>query len=122
MKIIIGLRDITDLVVVDSYKMDSTQLYESFDDGNRVEHRIPISDKVDGQFEVALSDKNCTIEEFMNLWREAETNGYVMATVYVTNRGVMKTINAYYTMTSKKHERTAKGTYVDVLEIKLEER
>lgn len=123
MKVIIGSRDITDLVVVDSYTMDATQKYESFTDGNMVEHRIFISEKISGKFEVVLSHKNgCPLDEFLRIWNEAVTNGYVMATVYVSNKAVLETINAYYKMTTKQHELTADGTYIDVLEISLEER
>lgn len=123
MLIYIGSNDITDIVVRGSYKMDKTQKYESFTDGNMVEHRIITAEKIGGQFEVVLSDKNdCNLAEFKEIWDAAVTNGYVLATVYVTNTGETKTINAYYTMTNKQHTETADGDYIDVLTIKLEER
>lgn len=123
MRIFVGKTEITDLVVVDSYKMDSSQKYESFTDGNRVEHRIITAKKIDGQFSVVLCNKNnCNLEQFIELWNSAVTNGYVTLTVYITNMGKMETINAYYTMATKTHEQLADGTYIDVLEIKVEER
>lgn len=123
MRIFVGKTEITDLVVVDSYKMDSSQIYESFTDGNRVEHRIPIAEKIEGNFDVVLSRKNaCDLAQFIDIWNEAVTNGYVLLTVYVTNKGKMETINAYYEMASKQHELTADGTYLDVIEIKVGER
>lgn len=123
MQIFIGSNNITDIVVVDSYKMDKTQEYESFNDGNMVSHRIITAEKISGQFNVVLSEKNnCTLEQFTNIWNMAVTNGCVLATVYVTNTGKIETINAYYSITSQQHTLTACGTYLDILEIKLEER
>lgn len=122
MRIFIGQNEITDIVVVGSYKMDKSQKYESFTDGNMVEHRIITAEKIGGQFDVVCSEKNeCTLRQFNALWNEAVTNGYVLATVYVTNTGEMETINAYYSMTNKQHVKTANG-YVDVVTVKLEER
>lgn len=123
MRLFVGKNEITDLVVVDSYKMDASQMFESFTDGNMVEHRIITAEKINGQFEVVLYNKNgYDLAHFIALWNEAVTNGYVNITAYVTNMGKMETINAYYTMTTKKHEKLADGTYIDVLEIKVEER
>lgn len=123
MRIFIGSNEITDIVVRDSYSMDKTQKYESFTDGNMVQHRIITAEKISGQFDVVLSEQSgCTLQQFTALWNEAVTNGYVQAVVYVTNTGENKIINAYYTMENKKHEQTGNGSYVDVLTIKLEER
>lgn len=123
MQVLVNGTDITNYIVVDSYEMDSEQSYEAWTDGNKVEHRIVIAEKVKGSFKVALSNKNeMPISDFLTLWNSAVSNNYVTITVYVTNKAANKTINAYYTMKNTMHQKLADSSFLDVLEIEIQER
>lgn len=124
MKIYVGSTDITDFVIDGSYNMDSAPEYESFIDGNKVEHRIYTAEKISGKFELVLAkNKNgMSLSEFIALWNSHTTNGYTQLTVYVTNVGTIKTINAYCSITNKEHKRLPDGTYLDIIDVKVEER
>lgn len=122
--IIIGQTNITDYIVADSYKMDAKAQYESWKDGNYVEHRIIITEKIEGEFNVVCSNLNgsITLENFMDIISDADNNGVVTCNVYVTNKGVMEAIDAYYTIENESHTMKADGTFVDVLKVALKER
>ena len=122
--IIIGQTNITDYIVNDSYTMDASQVYETWQDGNYVEHRVIIAEKVQGSFEVVCSEKtgSITLADFTDIIETAADNGVITCNVYVTNKGVSEAIDAYYTIENKQHTLTADGGFVDVLEITLKER
>ena len=120
--IIIGTTNITDHIVADSYNMDADDLYESWRDGNYVEHRIITASKVRGSFEVACTDSGYSFTDLMTAINNADNNGVLTCAVFVTNKNEMKAISAYYAITNKKHELKADGSFVDVLEIELTER
>lgn len=122
--IIIGQTNISDYIVHDTYKMDSKAQYESWKDGNYVEHRIIITEKVEGEFNVVCSNLNgsITLENFMDIISDADNNGVITCNVYVTNKGVMEAIDAYYTIENESHTMKADGTFVDVLKVALKER
>lgn len=122
--IIIGQTNISDYIVHDTYKMDSKAQYESWKDGNYVEHRIIITEKVEGEFNVVCSNLNgsITLENFMDIISDADNNGVITCNVYVTNKGVMEAIDAYYTIENESHTMKADGTFVDVLKVSLKER
>lgn len=123
MFIVCGNRDITDLVIVDSYRMDAEDLYVSFLDGNFVEHRNITRSKITGEFKVALSGKNnMSLSQFMEIWEEATTYGYTQLTVYVTNRGRSEVIYAYCNLENEQHTKLSDGSFLDVLKITVEER
>ena len=120
--IIIGTSNITDHIIADSYQMDAEDLYESWRDGNYVEHRIITASKVRGSFEVACCDKDYTFSDFMDVINTADNNGVLTCAVFVTNKNEMKAISAYYSISNEKHELMADGSFLDVLKIELTER
>lgn len=123
MKVLVNGIDITDYIVIDSYSMNSEEAFESWLDGNKVEHRIIVSEKVSGSFEVVLSNKNnMPTEEFLTLWNNAVNNHIVTILVYVMNKGQNKMINAFYKMECTKHEKLADGSFLDLMTIELQER
>jgi len=123
MQVIINGTDITDYIVTETYKMDSEETFESWLDGNKVEHRIIVAEKVKGTFDVVLTNKNnMPTADFLTLWNSAITDGYITMLVYVANKAENKMINAYYTMQTNKHEKLADGTFLDVLTIEIQER
>ena len=120
--IIIGTHNITEHIIADSYVMDAEDIYESWRDGNYVEHRIITASKVRGSFQVACYDHGYTFTEFMTAINAADDNGVLTCLVFVTNKNVSKAISAYYSITNEKHELMADGSFMDVLKLDLTER
>lgn len=122
--IIIGQTNITGYIVADTYKMDAKAQYESWMDGNYVEHRVIITEKVEGSFDVVCSnlDGSITLADFMDIIADAENMGVITCNVYITNKGAAEAIDAYYTVTNKEHTLKADGTFVDVITVALKER
>jgi hypothetical protein len=118
--VIIGGTDITPYIVNDTYKMDEEAHYESWQDGNYVEHRVIITSKVKGKFDVVLSEQTITLPQFKALLND--NNGVLTMLVYVTNAGESRAINAYYKLESKEHTPLAGGGYVDVITMEITER
>ncbi len=122
-KVIIGTTDISNYVVDGSYKMDASDAYESWRDGNYVEHRVIVGTKVSGEFDVVLSSKNnYTLSQFYMMVKAAETNGVIPMAVYLTNTGAVAAINAYYTLKSQEHILQADGSFIDVVSVGVQER
>lgn len=120
---IIGSTDITNLIVDGSYKMDLEPSFQSWEDGNYVEHRIYARQKIRGEFEVALGSKaGKTLPQFMTILNNATNNNVTTAAFYVTNKGSVEAVNAYVTLTNKEHILTADGSFIDVVSVEITER
>ena len=119
--IMIGTTPITDLIVNGTYKMDAKDQYESWKDGNYREHRVIVTSKVEGSFDVVLKSDGTSLADFVDIIEAAETNGVITALVDVTNKGSAKAISAYYELDNKEHNITASGRVVDVVTVKLKE-
>lgn len=124
MQVVVNNADITNYIVEGSYKMDSSDASESWKDGNMVEHRVIVATKINGQFQVACSNRanSITLNDFLALWNGAVNNGVVTLGVYVLNKGTFEAIEAYYEIENVKHDRAGDGSFIDVLEIKIKER
>lgn len=120
-RITIGTHDITGLIVDGSYKMDAKDLYESWQDANYVEHRIIVTNKVEGSFDVVLTEDTTSLSEFMDIIADAEDNGVIVALVDVTNKGTTRAISAFYELENETHDITASDKVVDVVTVKLKE-
>jgi len=119
--ITINGHNIAPYIVEGSYQMDAEDQYLSWQDGNFTEHRIIVTSKVKGSFDIACRD-DLSLSDFMSYVTGGEVNGIILCGVWVTNKGVNKAINAYYTITNKTHDLTAEDDYVDVLTVELKER
>lgn len=124
MQVVVNSTDITNYIIEGSYKMDSSDAYESWKDGNMVEHRVIVSTKINGQFQVVCSNRSnsITLSDFLTLWNGAVNNGVVTLGVYVLDTDTFEAIEAYYTIENVKHDRAGDGSFIDVLEIKITER
>lgn len=120
--IVVGSTNIAGYIVDGSYDMDSTDKYESWQDGNYVEHRIIVTSKVTGSFKVVCSNETIDLDDFRAIFDNAADNGVVNMSVWVTNQGVTKAISAYYNMKSAEHIIRADGTYIDVITVEITER
>lgn len=124
MRVVVGGLDITKYIVKDTYKMDSEDTYESWKDGNMVEHRIVVTDKVSGSFDICLCDEagQLSFDDFLTAWNSAVNNKVVTIGVYVTNKNTFEALSAYYAMSSKEHIKKGDGGIIDVLTVTIKER
>lgn len=122
MQVVVNSTDITSHIVDGTYKINSSDQYESWKDGNGVEHRIIVRTKVSGSFDFVCCDKTITLSDFLTLWNGAVNNGVVLIGLTVLNEGRFDAINAYYEITNKDHIKKGDGQIIDVLTIKIQER
>lgn len=124
MRVVVGGQDITKYIVKDTYKMDSEDSYETWNDGNMVEHRVIITDKVSGSFDICLQTKTgeLSFDDFLTLWNSQVSNGVVTIGVYVTNKNTFEALSAYYSFASKQHIKKGDGGIIDVLTVSIKER
>ena len=115
--------DITPYINPKTYSMNADDNYESWNDGNNVEHRIYTRAKVKGSFMVALyGQNNMQTEDFLALWNGAVNNHVLTILVFVQNTNSMEAINAYYKFEGTFHREMINGNYCDVLKINIQER
>lgn len=119
---IIGSTDISNLIVDESYKMDNESQYESWRDGNFVEHRSGRHTKLKGSFDVCLSPKTgTTLAQFHSLVENATGSaGTILGAFYCTNTGAVKAVNAFVHLESSEHILTSNG-WIDVLTVEVQE-
>lgn len=118
--ILINNHDITDHIIEGTYQMDASESFESWKDGNFNQHRIIVTSKVNGSFEVVCSNKTGSIT--LATFASYIQSGVNTCLMYVTNKGYSKAINAYIELDNKKHELMADGTFLDIITVKIEER
>lgn len=114
--------DMTPYVVDGSYDVVSNDSYESWKDGNFVEHRVIVTSKVEGSFEIVCSDKTITLSDFLTAWNAAVSNGVVTIGLYVPTLNSFQALECYYEIENPDHIKKMDDTFVDVLKIKVKER
>lgn len=122
MQVVVASTDITNHIVSGSYKINASDQYESWNDGNGVEHRVIVRSKISGSFDFVCCDKTITLSSFLSLWNSAVNNGVVTLGCTVLNTGQFEAVNAYYKITNKEHIKKGDGQTVDVLTIEIQER
>lgn len=119
--IVVNDTDLTPYVVDGSYNIKSSDTYESWQDGNKKEHRIIITSKINGSFQIACGG-DLTLSEFLEVWNSAVNNGILRIGLYVTNTNTFEAIECYFEIDPEDHILTAGGKWIDVLSIKIMER
>lgn len=119
--IVVNDTDLTPYVVDGSYNIKSSDTYESWQDGNKKEHRIIITSKINGSFQIACGG-DLTLSEFLEVWNSAVNNGILRIGLYVTNTNTFEAIECYFEIDPEDHILTAGGKWIDVLSIKIKER
>lgn len=116
--------NLTAYIVDGSYDIQTEDKYDSWDDANKVEHRVIITSKVSGSFQIACSNRanSITLSDFMSLWESAVDNGVVTLGLYVPSRNSFEALNCYFEIKSSEHILTADQEFIDVLTISLKER
>ena len=74
--IVVNNVDLTPYVVDGTYKVDSSDTYESWQDGNMREHRIVVRSKVSGSFQIGCRGE-MTLSAFLENWNAATNNKVV---------------------------------------------
>lgn len=116
--------DYTPFIVDGSYKINTVDQYESWKDGNMVEHRIVVSEKVSGSVQILCSEEGNwpEVDDFISDL-SAATNNYVMTClVYVPSLGATKAIECYYDNENVSHIKSSGGKFTDIFELKITER
>ena len=121
--IVVDNTDITPWIVPDSYKLVPTEKYESWEDGNYVEHRIYTRTKITGTFNVWTAEaRGMDTDAFMEHWNNATHNKITTLGVYDNVENRMRAIEAYCHITPDKHKDLAGGKFYDVFKIEVNER
>lgn len=122
--VVVNNTDITPYIVDGSYKINAEDSSESWEDGNKVEHRIVVKEKVKGSFEVVCSNRtgSITLANFLSTWNGAVSNKVVTLGCRVLNTGAFEAINAYFKIENTLHDLAADGSFIDKLKITITER
>lgn len=122
--VVVNYTDITPYIVDGSYDVNYSDASESWQDGNMVEHRIIVSEKVSGSFQVVCSNRSgfITLEDFLALWNGAVNLGVVTLGCWVLNKGTFEAIECYFEIKNADHILSADGDFIDVLKITIKER
>lgn len=92
---IIGSTDVTAFVDIQNYKMNSEDVYSTWTDGNKVDHRVITRQRIRGEVKLGFA-KATDFSSFMTLLGTARTaDGYYPVTAYVQNTGTTPTFNAF---------------------------
>lgn len=119
--IVVNDMDLTPYVVNGSYKINASDRYESWEDGNLIEHRIIVGSKVSGSFKIACGGE-LSLADFMANWSAAVDNGVLTIGLYVLNIDSFEALECYFEIENDSHILTAGGKLIDVLDIKIKER
>lgn len=115
--------DLTDYINSKSYSVNEVDQYQSWLDGNSVEHRIYSRSRVKGTFEVVLAGKDgMDTAAFMELWNAAVDNHVLTAQVFVQNTNQFKTINCFYSFEGTFHQEMVNNNYCDKITVNIQER
>ena len=121
--VIVNNTDITPYIDWASYALASQDIFQSWTDGNFVEHRIYSRARISGSFRVWLCGKNgMDVDAFMELWNSATNNHITTLGVYDNVSNSIKAINAYCNIIPQSHREMVNGNYFDILTIEVTER
>lgn len=117
-------RNLTPYIVDGTYDIQTDDQSEKWNDANMLEHRVIISTKVTGSFQIVCSNRanSITLADFLALWESAVDNGVVTLGLYVPSRNSFEALDCYYEIKSADHILTADQEFIDVLTISLKER
>lgn len=112
--------DITRYIDRDTYSVNSKDIYESWQNANYVEIRIPIRKRVSGEFHIRCG-KGLDFAGFLNNWNQAVSDGVVTIGVFVQNDNEFEAIEAYYSFKGTKHVELDNGAIYDEITVSIEE-
>ena len=119
----INSTDVTANIVQNSYAVNYLPVYKTYTDANGATHRRHIRDKLQGKLQMAFKDLD-TYATFKSLidTNTSANNFSVQITAYDNLSGTHKTVNAFIDYSPKLVQSAALREYLEVIEIKIEER
>lgn len=112
--------DITNYIDKDTYSVNSKKVYESWQNANFVEIRVPIRKRVEGKFKIRCG-KGLSYSDFLTNWESAVENDVVTLGVFVQNDNEFEAIEAFYSFTGEKHVELDSGAIYDEITVEIEE-
>lgn len=91
----IGTSDLSENMDYQNYSMNDFPIFQSWTDGNMVEHRNSVRSRISGAFDLAFySDQD--FNSFLTLMSSAiQSDGYYSVTAYVQNTNSTETFDAF---------------------------
>lgn len=122
--LIINGVDYTPFIVDGSYKINTTNKEESWQDGNMVTHKVVVSTKVTGSVQILCSEEGNwpRVDKYIKDLDEATDNFVLTCLVYVPSLDVTKVIDCYYSNDNVNHIKNVSGKFTDIFELKISER
>ena len=118
----IGSTDLTPKVNIQEFKVNSSDVYETWTDGNFVTHREIIRTRISGTFDIGFSDRT-ELNGFLTLLaNNRNANGYYPIQIYVNNLNTTESINAFIDPEGEASWDTKNGRQWLVLTLKVVER
>lgn len=91
----IGTTDLSEYMDYQNYSMNSLPVFQSWTDGNMIEHRNSVRSRISGSFQLAFA-KSTDYASFLTLMSSAmETNGYYSVSAYVQNTNTVEDFEAF---------------------------
>lgn len=91
----INTTDLTAYVDIQNHKVNSSPVYETWTDGNYIEHREIVRQKISGKTKLGFETMTDFNAFLALLSSEQNLNGYYPITVYVNNTNTEAVINAF---------------------------
>lgn len=87
--------DLTRFEDIQNHAVDREDIFETWTDGNWIDHRVIVRTRISGKVTLGFSDA-ADFTAFVNLMQTAKTaDGYYPVTVYCRNTGTTETFNAF---------------------------
>lgn len=91
----IDTTDITDYIDVQSYAVNREDVFEEWEDGNWITHRVIARTRYTGSFQAGFASA-ADFTAFMTLLStKKNADGYYPVTAYINNTGTTETFNAF---------------------------
>lgn len=91
----IGTTDLTPYVDIQNFDVNSEDIYESWTDGNFIEHREITRSRVIGKIKLGFSDTTDFTNFQTLLSNNRNVNGYYPIQIHVNNTNSTESINAF---------------------------
>jgi hypothetical protein len=91
----IGLNDLTPYMDYQKYSMNNVPVYQTWTDGNMIEHRNSIRTRIEGSFQLIYTS-TADFNSFLTLMSSAiQSNGYYSVSAYVQNTNSTESFEAF---------------------------
>lgn len=118
----ISSTDLTPKVNIQEFKVNSSDVYETWTDGNFITHREIVRTRISGTFDIGFDDRT-DLNSFLTLLsNNRNANGYYPIQIYVNNLNTTESINAFVDPEGEAKWDTNNGRQWLVLKLKVVER